>query len=57
VTDAKGQFKVKFPVAGMYWLDADVKDNKTGAPGQGTPSGLRGHAGSDALMAGCPLPT
>ncbi len=32
VTDAKGQFKVKFPVAGMYWLDADVKDNKTSVP-------------------------
>lgn len=29
VTDAKGQFKVKFPTAGMYWLDADAKDNKT----------------------------
>lgn len=32
VTDAQGQFKVKFPVAGMYWLDADIKDHKTTAP-------------------------
>lgn len=28
-TDAKGQFKVKFPSAGMYWLDADAIDKKT----------------------------
>ena len=31
-TDAKGQFKVKFPSAGLYWLDADAKDNKVSNP-------------------------
>ena len=28
-TDAQGRFKLKFPTAGMYWLDADAKDDKT----------------------------
>ena len=28
-TDAKGQVKIKFPRAGLFWLNADVKDNKT----------------------------
>ncbi|TDS85253.1 DUF4198 domain-containing protein [Comamonas sp. JUb58] len=31
-TDAQGHVKVKFPTAGMYWLDADVKDDKTSNP-------------------------
>ncbi|WP_027014840.1 DUF4198 domain-containing protein [Comamonas composti] len=29
MTDAKGQFKIKFPAAGLYWLDADAQDSKT----------------------------
>lgn len=28
-TDAKGQFSVTWPTAGMYWVDADAKDDKT----------------------------
>ncbi|NMG35440.1 DUF4198 domain-containing protein [Azoarcus sp. TTM-91] len=28
-TDAEGKFSVKWPQAGMYWLDADVTDDKT----------------------------
>lgn len=28
-TDAKGQVKLKFPTAGMYWLEATAKDGKT----------------------------
>ncbi|MBC7392326.1 MAG: DUF4198 domain-containing protein, partial [Variovorax sp.] len=31
-TDAKGQFTVTWPTAGMYWLDASTKDNKTTVP-------------------------
>ncbi|MDB5726714.1 MAG: transporter permease [Novosphingobium sp.] len=31
-TDAKGQFTVTWPAAGMYWLDASTKDNKTTVP-------------------------
>lgn len=31
-TDAQGRVKVKFPAAGMYWLDADVNDQKTSVP-------------------------
>ena len=27
-----GQFKVKFPVAGMYWLETGTEDNKTSIP-------------------------
>lgn len=28
-TDANGRVKIKFPRAGLFWLSADVKDNKT----------------------------
>jgi len=28
-TDAGGKFSVKWPQAGMYWLDADAEDDKT----------------------------
>lgn len=31
-TDDKGQFSVTWPAAGMYWLDASTKDNKTTVP-------------------------
>ncbi|MFT3815413.1 MAG: DUF4198 domain-containing protein [Acidovorax sp.] len=31
-TDAQGRVKIKFPGAGMYWLDADMKDGKTSNP-------------------------
>ena len=31
-TDDKGQFSVTWPVAGMYWVDADAKDDKTSLP-------------------------
>ncbi|GBU14775.1 ABC transporter permease [Polaromonas sp.] len=27
-TDAKGQFSVRWPTAGMYWVDADSEDDK-----------------------------
>jgi uncharacterized GH25 family protein len=28
-TDSQGKFSVKWPQAGMYWLDADAEDDKT----------------------------
>jgi uncharacterized GH25 family protein len=28
-TDAQGRISVTWPMAGMYWVDADVRDNKT----------------------------
>ena len=31
-TDDKGQFSVTWPAAGMYWLDASTRDNKTSLP-------------------------
>jgi uncharacterized GH25 family protein len=31
-TDAKGQFTVTWPQAGMYWLEATTKDGKTSVP-------------------------
>lgn len=31
-TDDKGQFSVTWPAAGMYWLEATTKDNKTTVP-------------------------
>lgn len=31
-TDAEGRFSVTWPVAGMYWLNASVQDDKTTAP-------------------------
>lgn len=31
-TDAKGQFTVTWPQAGMYWLEASTKDGKTSVP-------------------------
>ena len=31
-TDAQGQFSITWPAAGMYWVDADVKDDKTSVP-------------------------
>lgn len=31
-TDAKGEFTVTWPTAGMYWIDADAKDDKTSLP-------------------------
>ncbi len=31
-TDAKGQFSVTWPEAGMYWLNASTRDNKTSVP-------------------------
>lgn len=31
-TDAKGEFSVTWPAAGMYWVDADAKDEKTSIP-------------------------
>lgn len=31
-TDAKGQFSVTWPAAGMYWIDASTKDGKTTLP-------------------------
>ncbi|MDM0113179.1 DUF4198 domain-containing protein [Variovorax sp. J22R133] len=31
-TDAKGQFAVTWPQAGMYWLEATTKDSKTSVP-------------------------
>jgi uncharacterized GH25 family protein len=31
-TDAKGQFSVTWPQAGMYWLEASTKDGKTTVP-------------------------
>ncbi|MDF1485855.1 DUF4198 domain-containing protein [Ramlibacter sp. H39-3-26] len=31
-TDAAGQFSVTWPAAGMYWIDADTKDDKTSLP-------------------------
>ncbi|MDI9240590.1 DUF4198 domain-containing protein [Lysobacter sp. LF1] len=32
-TDAKGEFTVTWPEAGMYWLEANTQDNKTTVPG------------------------
>jgi uncharacterized GH25 family protein len=31
-TDAKGEFSVTWPSAGMYWVDADAQDDKTTLP-------------------------
>lgn len=31
-TDAKGEFSVTWPTAGMYWVDADASDAKTSLP-------------------------
>ncbi|MEJ8853815.1 DUF4198 domain-containing protein [Variovorax robiniae] len=31
-TDSKGQFSVTWPTAGMYWLDVNMRDNKTSVP-------------------------
>lgn len=31
-TDAKGVFKLKFPTAGMYWMEVETKDTKTSHP-------------------------
>ena len=31
-TDAKGQFAVTWPAAGMYWIDVSTKDDKTTMP-------------------------
>ena len=31
-TDAKGQFTLTFPEAGMYWIDVDADDDKTTFP-------------------------
>ncbi|HYP81733.1 DUF4198 domain-containing protein [Variovorax sp.] len=31
-TDAKGEFSVTWPQAGMYWLEASTRDNKTSVP-------------------------
>ena len=31
-TDAKGEFSVNWPVAGMYWLEASTQDDKTSVP-------------------------
>jgi hypothetical protein len=31
-TDAKGEFSVTWPAAGMYWVDADANDGKTTLP-------------------------
>ena len=31
-TDAKGEFSVTWPEAGMYWLEAATQDNKTSVP-------------------------
>ncbi|MGD9942498.1 MAG: DUF4198 domain-containing protein [Burkholderiaceae bacterium] len=31
-TDANGQFSVKWPQPGMYWIDADAEDTKTSVP-------------------------
>lgn len=31
-TDGNGQFSVTWPTAGMYWLDASTRDNKTTVP-------------------------
>lgn len=31
-TDDQGQFSVTWPTAGMYWIDASTKDNKTTMP-------------------------
>lgn len=31
-TDDKGQFSLTWPAAGMYWLDASTRDNKTTVP-------------------------
>jgi len=31
-TDAQGQFRITWPQAGMYWLEAEVKDQKTSLP-------------------------
>ena len=31
-TDAKGEFSVTWPTAGMYWVDADAQDSKTSLP-------------------------
>lgn len=31
-TDAKGEFSVTWPGAGMYWIDADLNDSKTSVP-------------------------
>jgi len=31
-TDAEGKFSIKWPEAGMYWLDADAQDDKTTVP-------------------------
>jgi uncharacterized GH25 family protein len=28
-TDADGKFSVKWPAPGMYWMEADVRDDKT----------------------------
>lgn len=32
-TDAKGEFTVTWPEAGMYWLEANTQDNRTTVPG------------------------
>lgn len=31
-TDAKGEFSVTWPQAGMYWVDADARDDKVSLP-------------------------
>ena len=31
-TDAKGEFVVTWPTAGMYWLEASLEDDKTSVP-------------------------
>ncbi|MBP7564510.1 MAG: DUF4198 domain-containing protein [Burkholderiaceae bacterium] len=31
-TDARGEFTVTWPQAGVYWIDADAKDEKTSLP-------------------------
>lgn len=31
-TDAQGQFAVTWPAAGMYWISAEVEDDKAGIP-------------------------
>lgn len=32
-TDAKGEASIKWPAAGLYWLDAGLQDEKASAPG------------------------
>lgn len=58
-TGADGSFKVTFPEAGMYWLNATVRTGETGrgpGGGMGGPGGGMGGPGGGAAPGGAPAP-